>query len=221
MSYILNIDTATETAHISLAKDGQVVHAIENSNQKDHAAFLQPTAQVLVKKAAITFNDLDAIAVTAGPGSYTGIRIGMASAKGLCYALSKPLITLNTLQVMAQAVITRQNRPNAYYCPMIDARRLEVFTAMYNFNLHALMQPCALILEEDSFENFLLSNEVVFFGSGAKKWQALIKNTHAIFEYNYLTVNALATLAYKNFTQNNFSNLPYSEPIYLKDFFKN
>jgi tRNA threonylcarbamoyladenosine biosynthesis protein TsaB len=221
MSYILNIDTATETAHVSLAKDGQVLHAIENTNQKDHAAFLQPAANALVKKTAITFNELDAIAVTAGPGSYTGLRVGMASAKGLCYALNKPLITLNTLQVMAQAVITQQNNPSAYYCPMIDARRLEVFTAMYNFNLQALIQPCALILEQTSFEIFLQSNEVVFFGSGAKKWQAMIKNTSAIFQYNYLTVNALAMLAYKNLTQNNFSNLAYSEPIYLKDFFQN
>jgi len=135
MSLILNIDTASENAHVSLAKDGQVLHTLSNDSQKEHASFLQAAIEQLIKNAAVSFKEVDAVAVTAGPGSYTGLRVGFASAKGLCYALKKPFITIGTLEVLTVSAL--QLYPpaadeNILCCPMMDARRMEVFTAIYH-----------------------------------------------------------------------------------------
>ena len=149
MSYIINIDTATATAHVSIAQDGKLLQALQNESQKDHGAFVQTAIQQLLKAAALSFVDIDAIAVTAGPGSYTGLRVGLASAKGLCYALNKPLLTLNTLEVLTTAAKKfSNNQQGVLYCPMIDARRMEVFTALYTDTLTALVPPCAMILND-------------------------------------------------------------------------
>src|SRR5262249_34686360 len=150
---------------------------------KDHAAFLQPAIQTIIQNSEFRIQNLDAISVVAGPGSYTGLRVGLASAKGLCYALNIPLITLNTLEVMAQAAINQStdqliNQSNLF-CPMIDARRNEVFTAIYNEKLQTLIQPAALTLAENSFETFLQKQKVVFFGSGSIKWKEICKNPNA------------------------------------------
>ncbi len=142
MGLILNIDTATETAQVSFAKDGKVLQSLTNELQKDHASFLQTAIQQLAKKNNLILTDVDGIAVTAGPGSYTGIRVGMASAKGLCYALNKPLIAINTLQVLTVAAQQELNNASEIlFCPMIDARRMEVFTAIYNNTLAEILPP--------------------------------------------------------------------------------
>src|ERR1700761_8249865 len=140
MSLILNIDTATETAHLSIAKNGTVLQQLFNEDQKGHAAFLQPAIKKILAEQSLLINEIDAIAVTEGPGSYTGLRIGMASAKGLSYALRKPLITVNTLEAMARSAVDVLARnpidsKEILLCPMIDARRMEVFTAIYNMEL--------------------------------------------------------------------------------------
>jgi tRNA threonylcarbamoyladenosine biosynthesis protein TsaB len=182
MGLILNIDTATQTAQVSFAKDGKVLQSLTNELQKDHASFLQTAIQQLAKNISIALADVDAIAVTAGPGSYTGIRVGMASAKGLCYALSKPLIAINTLKVLTVAAQQElNNAPEILFCPMIDARRMEVFTAIYNNTLAEILPPCAIILEERSFLPQLQNNKIVFFGSGAAKWQTLCSHSNASF----------------------------------------
>ena len=178
MALIVNIDTATETAHVSIAEDGKILHSLINDVQKDHAAFLQPALEQLIKNTGIGFSDIDAVAFTAGPGSYTGLRVGMASAKGLCYALNKPLIAISTLKVMAKAAVEQGDDSSVLFCPMIDARRMEVFTAIYNNALTEVLPPCALVLDENSYFNYLQKNKIVFFGNGMQKWRATIQNNH-------------------------------------------
>jgi tRNA threonylcarbamoyladenosine biosynthesis protein TsaB len=218
MSYILHIDTATETAHVSLAENGRLLHTLINDQQKDHAAFVQTGLQQLVKDAGITFSAVDAVAVTAGPGSYTGLRVGMASAKGLCYALNKPLIAINTLEVMTKAAQLQDLNENYLYCPMIDARRMEVFTAVYDAELNTLMEPCALVLDENSYAMYLQKSTLVFFGSGAAKWKTIIQQSNVLFTNLTCLPEAFAELSYQYYNTGFFSDLAYSSPLYIKEF---
>ena len=219
MSLIVNIDTATETAHVSFSNNGIVVQSLTNELQKGHAAFLQTAIQQLTKSTAISLKDIDAVAVTAGPGSYTGLRVGMASAKGLCYALNKPLLTLNTLEVLTVAVQQQSNHSKEIlFCPMIDARRMEVFTALYNDQLTAVLLPCAMILEQNSFLNQLDKQPVSFFGSGSIKWKAICRHSNASFTVISNLPAAMAGLSNTYFIKKDFANLAYSEPFYLKEF---
>lgn len=218
MSYIINIDTATETAHVSLAENGRLLQVLNNEQQKDHAAFVQTGIQQLLNAAAIPFTAIDAVAVTAGPGSYTGLRVGMASAKGLCYAINKPLIAINTLEVMTKAVLLQHTSAAALYCPMIDARRMEVFTAVYSSGLDVIMKPCALILDETSYLLHLQKSTLVFFGSGAAKWKAIAGNTNVSFTEITCLPEGFAALSYQYYCNNIFSDLAYSEPYYIKEF---
>ncbi len=222
MSFLLNIDTATEAAHVSIAKDAVVLKSYQNDQQKDHGSFLQPAIQKLLKDTGIALTDVDAIAVTGGPGSYTGLRVGLASAKGLCYALSKPLIMLNTLEVMtASAIAQLADQPvdiSILFCPMIDARRMEVFTAIYDHKIATVLSPRTLILEEDSFKDQLEKNRIVFFGSGSGKWKELCDHANASFEKVIIHPEAMSQLAFMSFSRKQFADPAYSEPFYLKDF---
>jgi len=222
MSIILNIDTATETAHVSIAKDGIVLKSYPNQTQKDHASFLQPAIQKLCKDTGIELKDIDAIAVTGGPGSYTGLRVGLSSAKGLCYALSKPLIMINTLEVLtASAFSATMGQPvddSTLFCPMIDARRMEVFTAIYDSRLMEVLSPCAMILDEHSFQDELRKNKVIFFGSGSVKWAAICQEANASFAEVSIRPEAMASLSASFLSMDQFADPAYSEPFYLKDF---
>ncbi len=225
MSLILNIDTASENAHVSLAKNGQVLHMLSSESQKEHASFLQTAIQQLTKVANINLKEIDAVAVTAGPGSYTGLRVGMASAKGLCYALKKPFITMSTLEILTVSAL--QIYPPAadeiiLFCPMIDARRMEVFTAIYQNDLTLYLQPCAMILDEFSFEKELLNNKILFFGSGSEKWKNICKHgyrdTNASFKSVSILPESLSKTSNNLFLKKKFTNVAYSEPFYLKEF---
>ena len=225
MSLILNIDTASENAHVSLAKDGQVLYSLASDVQKEHAAFLQTAIQELIKTAGVHLKDVDAVAVTAGPGSYTGLRVGLASAKGLCYALKIPLITIGTLEVLTVSAL--QLYPpaadeNILFCPMMDARRMEIFTAIYHKNLQQYLQPCALILDEFSFEKDLLKSKIMFFGSGSEKWEKICpdnyRDTNAVFKTVSLLPESLGKSSNMLFSEKKFTDLAYSEPFYLKEF---
>jgi tRNA threonylcarbamoyladenosine biosynthesis protein TsaB len=219
MSLVLNIDTATATALVCLAKDGKPVQSLANAAQKDHASFLQVAIQQLVNDTGIALKDIDAVAVTAGPGSYTGLRVGMASAKGLCYALDKPLITLSTLAVLAVSALQQlKDVENCLFCPMIDARRMEVFTAGYNAALNLVLQPCAMILDERSFSEQLEKGRLVFFGSGSNKWAILCHHSNASFADISITPEALASLSESLSMRSQFTELAYAEPAYLKEF---
>ncbi len=218
MHYILHIDTATETAHVSLAADGNLLQLLVNDNQKDHAAFVQTGITQLLQQASVSMNDISAVAVTAGPGSYTGLRVGMASAKGLCYALNKPLVAINTLEVMTKAVQLQTTQDDILFCPMIDARRMEVFTAIYNSKLNVVMEPCALILDENSYASHLQKNKILFFGSGAAKWQAITVHPHISFAAVTCLPEAFAALSYYYYSNNVVADLAYIQPYYIKEF---
>jgi tRNA threonylcarbamoyladenosine biosynthesis protein TsaB len=216
MALILNIDTAVETASACLAKDGVVLAFAENAGRKDHAAWLHTAIKNVFEKASLHLQQTDTVAVTEGPGSYTGLRIGMASAKGICYALNKPLITLNTLMVMARAAAGEEAD---LLCPMIDARRMEVFTALYTKKLEPVIAPVAFMLHEKSFEAELNSNRICFFGNGSDKFRQLTKNPNALFSTVKADASVMAPLAEEKFRQAAFASLAYAEPLYLKEFY--
>ena len=178
MALILNIDTAVEAASVCLAKDEKVLSIAKSESQKDHSLWLHVTIKEIFEKNNLELSSVDAVAVTGGPGSYTGLRIGMATAKGICYALNKPLISLNTLLVMGNAA-TIQNAE--LLCPMIDARRMEVFTAIYTKELQIIKEPAAITLNENSFDEYLLNNTVCFFGNGSNKFKSIKKHERALF----------------------------------------
>ncbi len=220
MSLILTIDTATEKAHVSIAKDGLVINTLYSDSQKNHAAFLQAAIKELTSATGTNLKDIDAVAITAGPGSYTGLRVGMASAKGLCYALQKPLIAIGTLEVLAASAlpVLAENKDENFLCPMIDARRMEVFTAVYDQNLNVIMQPCALILNESSYEKLLAKNKIFFFGNGSEKWKTISKNDNSSFIEVEIQPTLFSKLACSYYARKQFTNLIYSEPLYIKDF---
>src|SRR4051812_42192427 len=166
MALILNIDTAINVATVGFADGSNIIAEQTSEDQKNHAAFVQSAISQLLEAHQLSLLNIDAVAVVNGPGSYTGLRVGLASAKGLCYALGKPLILLNTLEVMALTTISLFPGKDTLHCPMIDARRMEVFTAVYNHELHPLLTPQPMILSVNSFNNFLLYEKIVFSGSG-------------------------------------------------------
>ncbi len=220
MSFILQIDTAFKTASISLSFAGELIFEETNTEMKDHAAFVQPAIKNILQRAGISAKELAAIAVCYGPGSYTGLRIGMASAKGLCYALNKPLVTIGSLQVLTRAVIEQQFVPTeVIYCPMIDARRMEVYTALFDANMSELLSPVAMVLTADSFANWLLKNTIWFFGDGAAKFIRLIDYQRAVVKAAGNNALAMSKLAFQKYELGDFADNAYVEPLYLKDFF--
>ena len=244
MALILNIDTALETASISLADQGDVLTSESNESQKDHAAWIHPAIEGLMKSAHRDPGDIKAIGISYGPGSYTGLRIGLATAKGLCYALNIPLLTVNTLMLIAFDAITIIDRggleffkdelqsevpqftlrntdiDKILFCPMIDARRMEVFTAIYDSHLMEVIPPRACILAPALFEDLSTRQKILFLGNGSKKFQHISQNAgNAMFRNLPLNCSALATLTYRNFIGNNFADVAYTEPLYLKEFF--
>ncbi|HEX8331516.1 MAG TPA: tRNA (adenosine(37)-N6)-threonylcarbamoyltransferase complex dimerization subunit type 1 TsaB [Segetibacter sp.] len=224
MPLILNIDTATELASVCLSNNEEILALKENSVQKEHASFIHVAIKEVMDRAGKPLKDIDAVAVTAGPGSYTGLRVGMATAKGLCYALGKPLITINTLEVMTHAAIEGQNGAttrDTLFCPMIDARRMEVFTALYNSSLKELLSPCALILDSFFFNKWLDDRKILFFGNGSKKFKDIADHKNASFIDFYFSASHLSTLANKCFNNHQFANLAYAEPLYIKEFHSN
>lgn len=219
MALILNIDTATNVAAVGFADENGVIAAQTSEDQKNHAAFVQSAVNNLVQEYKISLQDIDAVAVVNGPGSYTGLRVGLSSAKGLCFALNKPLILLNTLEVMALASVEAFPDKNTLHCPVIDARRMEVFTGVYNNQLQALLPPQPLILTVNSYDTFLKYEKVVFSGSGRKKLESIINHSNAVFSDGHYTIAQVSFLAQKEFVTKKFADLAYCEPFYLKSFY--
>lgn len=221
MSLIINIDTATERGTVCIAKDGRPIATKLNDHQQDHAAMLAPLIAQMMEELCLKPTQIDAIAVSGGPGSYTGLRVATATAKGLCYAWNKPLIAINTLAQMAAGMFEELKEDQICYAPMIDARRQEVFTAVYDAQLQALLPPQSLILTPHSFEAFLKNQPICFFGNGSQKWQSLLgKHPLARFETYTISADHLAPLAERSFQLNDFQDLPYFEPFYLKPFYQ-
>jgi tRNA threonylcarbamoyladenosine biosynthesis protein TsaB len=219
MALILNIDTSVNTTYVSLAKDGLVLQAFFSKDQKSNATNLHIAIQDIIARANVKMNDINAVAVANGPGSYTGLRVGLATAKGLCYALKIPLITIGTLEMMAQKIINEENPKDCLLCPMIDARRMEVFTAIYCSNMNQVFAPCALILTPQTFEEIFTQNKILFFGNGMQKWANINISNNALFNETEYFHNSLNITSLNKFIQGDFSDLSYSEPLYVKEFY--
>ncbi|QZT35799.1 tRNA (adenosine(37)-N6)-threonylcarbamoyltransferase complex dimerization subunit type 1 TsaB [Halosquirtibacter xylanolyticus] len=221
MALILNIETATEICSVCLSKDGVVTHIKENKEGLNHANLLTVFIEDILKEADIKATDLDAVAVSSGPGSYTGLRIGVSAAKGICYGANIPLISISTLQAMANHAATSQEEKtnNTLYASLIDARRMEVFSAFYDIENNIQRQINADIIDEESYRDMLEQHPVVFVGNGVEKCKAALNHTNAIFAEEIKASSAyFAPIAEKKFQQQEFESVAYFEPFYLKDF---
>lgn len=219
MAIILSIDTSTSVCSVALTKDCKQLDHIKVEEERSHANLLTIIIKNLLDRNEIDFNHLSAIAVSEGPGSYTGLRIGVSTAKALCYTLGVPLIGISTLKAMALELYA--DNPDAdYVVPMIDARRMEVYTALYDTGLNELSPVQAKVLDKDSFDETLLSNRVLFGGDGSGKFEPLLDNEPNGLFVNELTPSAWAVglIAAEKFNNNEFEDIAYFEPFYLKEY---
>jgi tRNA threonylcarbamoyladenosine biosynthesis protein TsaB len=222
MALILSIDTSLEDASVCIAEDSEILTMETNNRQMDHASWIHTAISMMLNGLKIEGKSLSAVAVTSGPGSYTGLRVGMATAKGLCYALQIPLITETTLKLTALRV-KKELLPQFGYtlpvliCPMVDARRMEVFTTLYDDQLQEKMEATAIVLDENSFAAELNHNIVVFCGNGSTKWKAVTKHSNAVFQPVTHRIDELCAVASEKYGLSDFSGLAYTEPAYLKN----
>ena len=218
MALILNIDTSTDVCSVAIARDGYVIALRENDEGFNHSVLLGVYVDELLKENNLTSDDLDAVAVSMGPGSYTGLRIGVSLAKGICFGAGKPLIAVSTLEALANAVARREGE-EAYYCPMIDARRMEVYMAIYSREGEMIQDIRAEVIEEGSFADLLADRKILFFGNGSDKVKDVLKNPNAVFISGVATsAGNMVMLAERKFAEKKFEDVAYFEPFYLKDF---
>ena len=222
MSLILCIETATTACSVALINDWKVLDSRQSLARNAHSTVLNVFIDELLSASGFRYTNLQAVAVSKGPGSYTGLRIGVSTAKGLCYALDIPLIAPDTLVCMASGVVASQMHlpENALLCPMIDARRMEVFTAVYDLNLQPLIPVNAVIVDETTFSRFKAERPVYYFGDGAGKCLDILSvrsNWHFIPDF-YNSATHMAQIAFERFNHSQFENVAYFEPYYLKDF---
>lgn len=215
---ILNIETATPICSVAIGKDGKILASRTLKGRQTHAAKLTLLIGECLTEVGIALHDLDAVAVSVGPGSYTGLRIGLSTAKGLCYTLEKPLITLSTLAALANTTKINFGEESVVYCPMIDARRMEVYTAIYDNDGNELQSAQPLIIENEDFFQTYFSNKqtVIFSGDGAGKCQSIITNPYAKFVEQENSAIGMLTLAEAKYHKNDFADVAYSSPLYLK-----
>ena len=223
MGLILQIETATTSCSIALAKDGDLISFKQVDQRNIHAEVITRFIEDLINGTAVTYNDIDAVAVSSGPGSYTGLRIGVSTAKGLCFALDKPLIAIETLEAMAFGLINNYKAfvdAETLLCPMIDARRMEVYTAIFNANGDRIQETSASIIDEHSFKELLADNKILFFGDGAEKCKSVLgANSNTVFIPDFVNSAAYLTQkAFEKFKNNEFVDVAYFEPFYLKEF---
>lgn len=220
MAVILNIETSTPVCSVALSKDGAVIFNQQDNEGPSHTEKLGVFVQEALDFAKTNDLNLDAVAVSCGPGSYTGLRIGVSTAKGLCYGLNIPLIAVPTLKVLACALLfDPATDEDAMLCPMIDARRMEVFATIYDRALDEIKPTSADIIDENSYLQHLDKQKVIFFGNGADKCRTAITHPNALFVSGIdpLASNMMA-LAEIDFRKENFVDVAYFEPFYLKEF---
>lgn len=219
MVTILQIETATQVCSAAVAVNGETIALKELAAQNIHAGSLTLFIEEVMKTAGLSYSALDAIAVSKGPGSYTGLRIGVSTAKGLCFAADKPLIAIGTLEMMAQGFLNSTPGYTGLVCPMIDARRMEVFTALYDAQLAEILPVSAKIIDELAYQEELSDHTITFIGDGAMKCSSSILSTNAVFsDLNFNSAANMSLLAYQAFNQQDFEDVAYFEPYYLKDF---
>ena len=215
MSIILNIETATKNCSVALAKEGKMIACKEIAEQNfSHAEKLHVFIEELLAENQLQFSDLSAIAVSQGPGSYTGLRIGVSSAKGFCYALNIPMIAIDTLQLLAKQIHIEEG----IIIPMIDARRMEVFTAFYDKNHNQIRNTQAEIIDETSYQE--ISDKIHLVGDGTEKFKNTLTDDKFIFHSDVVfpSANEMSQLSYDKYQKSDFVDVAYFEPYYLKDF---
>jgi tRNA threonylcarbamoyladenosine biosynthesis protein TsaB len=216
--YILNIETATKNCSVALAKNGETILCKEISELGySHAEKLHVFIEEICNENSIQLKDLQAIAVSKGPGSYTGLRIGVSAAKGFCYALDIPLISVDTLAVLASQAVSIA-KENDLITPMIDARRMEVYSAIFNNKLEKVREIEAQIIDENSFAS--IENTVYFIGDSSEKAKAVLTKSNFIFldEIVYPSAKDMSAISFQKFLNKDFEDVAYFEPFYLKDF---
>lgn len=219
MPLILSIETATRAFSVALHQDKQLLGCFDVHVEKSHSRVITIAIDKLLDFSNKDIRELDAVAVSKGPGSYTGLRIGVSTAKGLCYALEKPLISVNTLEAMAYQV-NQQNLQHNLVCPMIDARRMEVYCAVFDHEGRKVLDTQAKVLDSFSFADLLENNRIIFFGDGAEKVKNLFSTDNALFlkENIFPSARYIGYLAEDLYTRGVFEDVAYFEPYYLKEF---
>jgi len=219
MFNLLCIETATEICSVALLQDDKLIALRENHEGNAHASQITLLIEAVMKDANIELKNLDAIAVSKGPGSYTGLRVGVSTAKGLCYALDIPLIAINTLESLAHEIIKNNNIQKANFCAMLDARRMEVYCAVFDNQMNSIKKTEAKIIDENSFADLLEISKVYFFGNGSVKCKNIFTHPNAKFiddiKCSAINMNGIAQ---KLFLEKQFEDVAYFEPFYLKDF---
>lgn len=222
---ILCLETATPSCSVALVHNGEVLACEEDPKGQNHSEKITLFIDSVMKKAGVSYSQLDAVAVSMGPGSYTGLRIGVSTAKGICYAVSKPLIAVETLEAMAyggSAVISseRSERRNLLLIPAIDARRMEVYAAIFDENVNKIKDTEAVIIDENSFADLKKDHHLYLFGDGADKCAEIFANDDKITVIKdfYCSAKYMNTIAQQKFNNSEFVDVAYFEPFYLKDF---
>ena len=220
MANILLIETATAVCSTAISQDRKILICKEAAEKNSHSAVLSVLIEQMVVESGLSYEQLDAVAVSSGPGSYTGLRIGVSTAKGLCYALNKPLISIGTLESMAMGMLEKQPNYSGLLCPMIDARRMEVYAAIYDNQMNAKKEVGADIIEEGSYAEYLAAEKVLFFGDGASKTMSMFENEpKAVFDLDFVPSSIyMSSLAEEKYQKKAFEDVAYFEPFYLKDF---
>lgn len=229
MALILHIESATQVCSVALSQSGELIGLRESTDKNVHSSLITVFIDELMKAAGLTYPSLDAVAVSQGPGSYTGLRIGVSTAKGICYALEKPLIAIGTLESIASGMKSSQGTPSQIsgtpslkilFCPMIDARRMEVYSALFDSNMVPVREVRAEIINEDSFSEYFKDHIIFFAGDGSDKCQPVLgHHENARFLKNfYPSAKYMIDLAESKFNRSEFENVAYFEPFYLKDF---
>lgn len=220
MAYILHIESTSTVCSIAISKDAELLALKELNNGYTHAENLHVFIEQLLQESSLSTKDLNAVSISSGPGSYTGLRIGFSAAKGLAYALQIPLITIETLKALSNTVIQNTN-VDALYCPMMDARRMEVYCAVYDNSLNEILPIQALVLDEISIKNFILNKDIYFFGDGMPKAKILLQDLPNVHFIEDITASAtsMISLAFEKYQAKDFTDVAYSEPNYLKEFF--
>ncbi|MEO0526052.1 MAG: tRNA (adenosine(37)-N6)-threonylcarbamoyltransferase complex dimerization subunit type 1 TsaB [Bacteroidota bacterium] len=217
MAHILNIETATTNCSVSIAKNGEIIALKENNSASySHSEELHNFIREALFGASLSFQDLNAIAVSKGPGSYTGLRIGVSAVKGLCFSLDIPLISVPTLESMAHQVTLGTAD---FIIPVLDARRMEVYSLVLDGTHHRVRETKAEIVDETSFQEFAKKGKVHLVGSGAEKCRTLLKTSNFSFDTSIVpSAREMGKISYQKFTTNDFEDVAYFEPYYLKDF---
>lgn len=220
MPLILLIETGTAVCSVGIARNSEILSLRENADGRAHAQLTAPFIEEILAEQGLRLARIDAVAVSEGPGSYTGLRVGISTAKGICYATGKPLIAINSLRSLAQLAIDRRllPTPHCLIAPMIDARRTEVYTALFNARGEAISETAAQIIDDTSFADLLPKQPILFVGDGAEKCKPFLRHPHAVFADLTASAAGMAIPAAEAFARQQFVDVAYFEPFYLKDF---